>query len=399
MNSPISPHWTQASVVGIGSGASLGLGRFYGRLPFRRIANAIGIVGMFDWRIPRRFDSLLAILLLASLILPADRAWSAPCGQGWDHWGVQLRTNSERYTDVRDVHIIITILNRCGVAREFDLPYEPGSIWPPYVIVYRNGESLETVPHDDYSYGYTHFGPNEQVSRLVPLELLTLEGQLQSPGFGHYEVRWVTGPFGVTEEILTRFAVEPPPGLLPPRAIDPYAAVLARYFPDIAKLATEVLRPGIWQRILAAPSEPRWVDLLAGLRHDLIDPEGVFKLLERTKDIGIRREAVRALARLGVRPELEQRLHDSTDRRDKPLGEVIRDTARVLRGRDWNGDPVDVRCDARTIPGEACPLMSECCYWTETSGWVAPGVYASRLKPGPTEINIRSQHKRWTPKP
>lgn len=339
----------------------------------------------------RRARGRRSLQIFALLAFATAPAWSQPDCDPSSLWDLQMQATAERYSDTRDVQIIFTAANRCDVVRSHQFPPGSDQEWSNPVEVFRDGAQLFRTS-DEFQYGYTRFAPGEQLSALVNLEKLVDQGRLPSPGYGDYEVRWLNGGLAIEKEISIRFAVAQPGS--DARFADAYTRALIRHFPGQEQLPAAQLRPLIWKRLLAKPSERKWVDLLHWLRYDLVDAEALIELLRRTNDKGIRREAVRALAKLGVRPELEEPLYATlAPYKDEGLTPILAATGRVIRGRCVMGDPVVVRCDTRTDPNEACPLMSERSYWTEASGWVAPGAVGSVLPRGPTEINVRRQHR------
>lgn len=313
----------------------------------------------------------------------------------------RLVPTAERYADLKDVRLLWTVKNTGREPAEIELPYPADSPWPQWLRVYRDGIPLDHNASGelDIAVSSAMLKGGEQATALVSLDKFFREGAVISPGKGRYDIVWeaVGGGWEFAEGTRVQFVVLPQ-GNSPS---DTKALSLSRLFPGIEALETRGKRQWIWRELLGSPSNPRWVELLPLLTQDLLDADSILALLQNSIDIGVRREAMRALSLVGIRPELAPILLDYLrDQKDDPTLTFGAEAYHVLKGQDGYASPASPACDARSNQSEACPLVSNQCYWTQESRWVCEndGISRAPRSMGPTELKIRDRHPAWTQK-
>lgn len=244
---------------------------------------------------------------------------------------LQMQPAAPHVQRVQDVHLILTLKNVGTKARTFVLPYLDNHDWYQWIQVFRDGQKLPARVDEDYAYLPTVLRPGQQLSVLVSLDKFYDVPNIGS-GAGHYSVRWDGGTIGFASTASASFEV----GSASAESADAFA--LDSYLTNAAGLSIEDQTRQLWKDVLKSPADPKWLPLLRIVPKDYIDMNSLLDLAETTNDLGLRREAVRALSKVGKQPGVIPRLVALLkSHEDKPLGELAFATLQSLRGGD-SGD-------------------------------------------------------------
>lgn len=268
----------------------------------------------------------------------------------WEVWDLRVQPLAECFTDVGQVQLILTVGNIGKKIEKVMFPYPDDTQWYQWARVYYEGKRLASQADEDYVYPLSTIRPGEQLSMLVDLSKFCqkkLHGEEDSArsfyrqnllqgGEGLYYVYWSGGAIGRAKSTHVTFMVNKRlKQTHDPSTIDFYLA--SKKAEALSKKERQAL---LWADVLGAPSNPIWLGLLRVIPRDYISADSVFRLLNSTKDVGVRREAVRALARLGRNPDIASQLEQYLrTQEDVPLLEIGRAALRLLRSNPEKEPP------------------------------------------------------------
>jgi len=236
-------------------------------------------------------------------------AFAQKASNDWQVWETQIQPVSEKFSSLDKAQLILTVKNIGKDPRPITLPYLEKHEWPQWIQIYKNGKQLPPKVDEDYVYRPGTLQPGEKISLLVPLEKF-YEAPLPGSQKGRYELVWGGTTLGLAQEVRAEFTIDPK-----------------------IKTTPDFFSMDLWKKVLASPSDTKWLSLLRKIPAEYIDATSLIKLAEVTDDLGIKREAVRTIGRLGKNPEAESLLVELLKKqKDKPLVELGVLSLMKLRG-------------------------------------------------------------------
>lgn len=267
-------------------------------------------------------------------LLPMLMTAAPPAGKAIPRaavWTLAVAPAAPFFNNPERVFLLFTVRNAGGAPGTLSVPWaELVDPRPFQVTVLCEGEQLdpaETAPKAAVAASTVR--PGLQLTAIVPLTAfveLPRDGGRKFPAA--YYVFWAGKPLGAAGDAHTLFEVEP--------ATERKAADLTTPagWLEPGKRTDAEAKQLLWRRMVETPDEPRWVAALRLLSVEHIDSEGLRKLAAATRDLGIRREAVRAAGRRGRDPELARALAawvDEAGKDDPGLRELWAEAAKRLR--------------------------------------------------------------------
>ncbi len=264
---------------------------------------------------------ILKIFFLATILNFAPVALSAETKrEPWQVWETHIEPVAKQFPSLESVYLILALRNVSQEIQEPGLPYQEDQPWFQWIEIYHQGKRLKPKVDHDFAYLLGSVRQGEQLSLLVALEKF-YETPAKSEK-GKYELVWQGGTLGGAKTVRAEFE------------IDPKMKSPADIFSLSTYLQAGETKTELWKRILASHSDPKWITLFRILPSDYIDPPSLIQLVRTSNDVGIRREALRALGRVGKDIEVENLLIKFLrDQKDKPLIEFAVLSLDRLRGR------------------------------------------------------------------
>lgn len=225
-------------------------------------------------------------------------------------WEIKIEPVAAKFPRLEDVHLILTVTNASRESRLLALPYLETQSWYQWIQIYHEGKRLPTGEDEDYVYTPGTVHPGEKLSLLVSLDKF-YQAPLGGSQKGRYELLWKGTTIGLAQDTKAGFEVDPKMKTSPDIfSMDPY-------------LKAGKTKEELWKKILSLPSNPQWLALFRVIPKESIEASSLIRLVETTDDLGIKREAIRALGRLGKDPAAESLLIDYLKKQDdKPLIEL-----------------------------------------------------------------------------
>ena len=253
-------------------------------------------------------------------ILPFSLA-EDKASRDWQVWETQIQPVSESFSGLDEIQLILTVKNIGKEPRLIAIPYLETHDWPQWVQVFKDGKRVQPKVDEDYVYPPGTLRPGEKLSLLVSLDKFYV-APLKGSQKGRYELLWKGTTIGLAQDARSEFVV------------DPKMKASTDIFSMAPYLEAHKTKEDLWKKILAAPSDPKWLGLFRIIPAESIDAPSLVKLAEVTDDLGIKREAVQALGRIGKNPEAEKLLVEFLKQQDDhPLVELGVLSLKKLRGQ------------------------------------------------------------------
>ncbi|PIQ86104.1 MAG: hypothetical protein COV74_05965 [Candidatus Omnitrophica bacterium CG11_big_fil_rev_8_21_14_0_20_45_26] len=207
-------------------------------------------------------------------------------------WQTQIRPVEPKFRSLKEVFIILSFTNQSGENQPIVLPVRPEDPWFQWIGIYKEGERLEPKPDLDFGFRLSTVQPGETLSLLVPLTHF-YQVPAAGPEAGIYELHWPGTTLGPAEDAEAQVEIDP---ALPN---PPDANALDYYLEGVSGKDSAERRKKLWKTVLKSRNDPKWIGLLHILPAELIDADSLLKLAQKSDDLGILREAIRALGKIG----------------------------------------------------------------------------------------------------
>lgn len=238
----------------------------------------------------------------------------------WQIWETRIQPVAERFHTLEEVYLILTVENLTPRTQRLALPYLENHRWFQWIQIYRDRKLLPSKKDPDLGYRSGVIRAGERLSLLVALEKF-YEGPVKGPQKGKYEVIWKGTTLGGAQIVRAEFE------------IDPKTKSLVDLFGIDTYVKPGETKEDLWGRLLSSPADPKWLALLRILPAEFVDASSLIRLAQMTPDVGIRREAIRTLGRLGKDEAAETLLMEFIKtQEDEPLIEQAIFTSQKLRG-------------------------------------------------------------------
>lgn len=231
------------------------------------------------------------VILITILFLAVNHAYSEEDPMRADNLVLKIIPISERFCCGDEVLILVTFKNLDDQGKKLKLPYLFDHPWDHLFKVFHNAKLVQPTKFSDYAFTTSIIPPKFALTILTGMkcffsDIKRSKGKYYIYSSGIENSNKAHAIFSVEANGMTG------------------KSVLSQQM----NISEQDWNSGkrVWKSLLENPSNPLNVAVLHFLDSKILDNESLYKLVRKTKDIGVMRECIRLLSKANRTKEVEE---------------------------------------------------------------------------------------------